>query len=91
MDPAAHLGIRGNGHQAWPGWPTAPRLEALRAAWFDTSDLAAQQAICVQIQEQFWQDVPYIPLGQRFSPVALNRRVTGVVKGFPLFYGLRLA
>jgi peptide/nickel transport system substrate-binding protein len=91
MDPAAHLGIRANGVKAWAGWPTSPQLESLRAAWFDTSDVPAQQAICVDIQKQFWQDVPYIPLGQRFGPTAFNRRVTDVVRGFPLFYGLQVS
>jgi peptide/nickel transport system substrate-binding protein len=90
MDPAAHLGIRGNGLKAGAGWPTSPELETLRAAWFDTADIAAQQAICVEIQQQVWRDVPYIPLGQRFGPYAFNRRVRDVVKGFPLFYGLKL-
>ena len=90
MDPAGHIGIRGNGRQAWVGWPTAPKLEALRDAWFTAPDVAAQQAICVQLQQQFWQDVPYIPLGERFSLNALNKRVTDVVRGFPLFHGLKL-
>jgi len=90
MDPAGHIGIRGNGRQAWVGWPEAPKLEALRDAWFAAPDVAAQQAICVKLQQQFWQDVPYIPLGERFSLNALNRRVTDVVRGFPLFYGLKL-
>ena len=91
MDPAAHLGIRANGRQAWAGWPTSPTLEQLRAEWFDTTDVAEQQAICVKIQRQFWQDVPYIPLGQRFGPMAVNRRVTDLPKGFPLFYGLKVS
>jgi len=90
MDPAGHIGIRGNGKQAWVGWPTAPKLEALRAAWFAAPDVSAQQAICAQLQQQFWQDVPYIPLGEGFSQYALNKRVSGVVKGFPLFYGLKI-
>ncbi len=90
VDPAAHLGIRANGPKAWPGWPSSERLEALRMNWFDTADLAAQQAICREIQLQCWQDVPYIPLGQRFSPTAFNRRVANVPRGFPLFYGVTL-
>ena len=32
FDPASQLGIRGNGADAWFGWPTAPKLEALRQA-----------------------------------------------------------
>jgi peptide/nickel transport system substrate-binding protein len=90
MDPAGHIGLRANGLKAWAGWPTSPELERLRDAWFDTSDLAAQQAICVDIQKQFWQDVPYIPLGQRFFPYVFNNRVQDVPRGFPLFYGLKL-
>jgi peptide/nickel transport system substrate-binding protein len=91
MDPADHIGLRANGLKAWAGWPTSQALENLRDAWFDTDDLAAQQAICVKIQLQFWQDVPYIPLGQRFGPMAFNTRVVDVPRGFPLFYGLRLS
>jgi ABC-type transport system substrate-binding protein len=45
----------------------------------------------VEIQKQFWQDVPYIPLGQRFGPYAFNTRVTDVPRGFLLFYGLKIA
>jgi peptide/nickel transport system substrate-binding protein len=90
MDPSSHIALRGNGVKAWAGWPTSPRIEALRDAWFDAPDVAAQKEICVQIQRQFWVDLPYIPLGQRFGPVAVNTRVTDVPKGFPLFYGLKI-
>jgi peptide/nickel transport system substrate-binding protein len=91
MDPSSHIALRGNGVKAWAGWPTSPRIESLRDAWFDAPDVPAQQAICVEIQKQFWQDVPYIPLGQRFGPYAFNTRVTDVPRGFPLFYGLKIA
>ena len=91
MDPSSHIALRGNGVKAWAGWPTSARIEALRDAWFDAADVAAQRAICVEIQQQFWQDVPYIPLGQRFAPVAVNSRVTNVPRGVPLFYGLKVA
>ena len=90
MDPSSHIALRGNGIKAWAGWPTSPRIEALRENWFDAPDVAAQQAICIDIQRQFWVDLPYIPLGQRFGPVAVNNRVTDVPKGFPLFYGLKI-
>ncbi len=45
FDPAAQLGIRGNGDEAWFGWPEMPKLEALRAAWFTAPDVAAQKRI----------------------------------------------
>jgi peptide/nickel transport system substrate-binding protein len=91
MDPSSHIALRGNGRQAWAGWPTSPRIEELRTAWFDASDLAAQKEICVQIQKQFWVDVPYIPLGQTFTLNALNVRVRDVPTGFPLFYGIKVS
>ena len=90
MDPSIHIALRGNGTKAWAGWPTMPRIEALRTAWFNAPDEAAQKAICVDIQKQFWLDVPYIPLGQTIGQNALNVRVTDVPVGQPLFYGLRL-
>jgi peptide/nickel transport system substrate-binding protein len=45
-NPAGHLGLRGNGDKGWFGWPNAPRLEELRAQWFDAPDLATQKEIC---------------------------------------------
>jgi len=38
MDPSSHIALRGNGRQAWAGWPTSPRIEELRTAWFDAPD-----------------------------------------------------
>jgi len=88
FNPAGHLSLRGNGADSWFGWPTAPKIEALRSAWFSAPDFAAQQAICRKIQEQVFVDVPYIPLGQYFQPVAYRRSVSGVKDGFPIFWGL---
>ncbi|HEX3349277.1 MAG TPA: ABC transporter substrate-binding protein, partial [Acetobacteraceae bacterium] len=90
MDPSVHIALRGNGVKAWAGWPTMPRIEELRTAWLDAPDLAAQKAICVEIQKQFWVDVPYIPLGQTTGINGFNVRVTDVPVGAPLFYGLKL-
>ena len=63
FDPAAHLGLRGTPAAAWFGWPTMPRMEALRSEWFEAPDLAEQKRICAEIERQFWTDVPYLPLG----------------------------
>jgi peptide/nickel transport system substrate-binding protein len=81
-DPAAHLGLRGTGPAAWFGWPTMPRMEALRAAWFDAPDLAAQKAICSEMERQFWIDVPYIPLGCVYTPTAYSVGLTQPRTGF---------
>ena len=91
FDPAAQLGIRGNGDRAWFGWPSMPRMEELRAAWFDAPDQAAQKRICEEIQRQFWVDVPYIPLGVSYLPSAWHKSYSGVRMGFPQFYDITKA
>ena len=82
--PAGHLLLRGNGPDAWFGWPAAPKLEALREAWFDAPDLETQKRIGRDIQTQFFVDVPYIPLGQYFTDSAYQRGLTGARRGIPL-------
>jgi peptide/nickel transport system substrate-binding protein len=93
-DPAGHLSIRGNGTGpgSWFGWPTSPRLEALRDAWFVAPDLAAQQKICEEMQIVAFQDLPYVPTGQFFIPFAFRRNVTSILKGpMPLFWNVKKA
>ncbi len=85
FDPASQLGIRGNGDQAWFGWSRAPKLEALRAAWFEAPDQAAQKAVCADIQRAFWDEVPYLPLGAYYEATA-TRRLGPMRNGFVQFY-----
>jgi peptide/nickel transport system substrate-binding protein len=87
-DPASHLGLRGNGMDAWPGWPTSPTLEHLRDQWFAAPDLAARKSICQSIQRQAWQDVPYIPSGRWRDITAYRSNLRDVLSGMPLFYNL---
>jgi peptide/nickel transport system substrate-binding protein len=89
MNPGAHLLLRGNGDGAWFGWPTSPGLEALRDEWFDAPTAEAQVALGRKIQAQFWQDVPYWPLGQYFVSSAWRRSITGVLKGMVLPLNVR--
>ncbi len=91
FDPASQLGIRGNGADAWFGWPTAPKIEALRQQWFEAENLAEQKRICVELQLQFWRDVPYIPLGAFYASIAYNKKLSGIRGGFPQFYDVRSA
>jgi peptide/nickel transport system substrate-binding protein len=89
FNPAGHLSLRGNGANSWFGWPTAPKIEALRDAWFDAPDLAAQQKICADLQLQVLQDVPYVPLGQYFVMQAFRSNLQGVLTGFPIFWNVQ--
>lgn len=90
--PGSHQPIRGHGDGAWAGWPTIPRLEELREAWFEAPDIEAERRIAREIQMTVWQEVPFIPLGLVLPPQAYRRSITGVVKGGPaLFWGVRRA
>ncbi len=88
-DPISHLAIRGNGLNAWPGWPISERLETLRNSWVASPTADGRRAIARQIQEQVWVDVPYIPLGRWIDPTAHRRNITGMLQGAALFYNLR--
>jgi peptide/nickel transport system substrate-binding protein len=90
MSPAAHAFLRGTGRQALWGWPSMPKVEALRTAWIDAADPAQQQKLCRAIQVQAFEDVPYIPLGAFFFASAYRRDLTGMLKGsIPMFTNLR--
>ena len=89
--PGGNLALRGNGAAAWFGWPTAPKLEALRTEWLSTTDLAAQRRIAADIQAQAFVDVPFLPLGEFFQPTVQRRELVGTLKGLSLFWNVRRA
>lgn len=89
MDPAGHPVARGNGANAWFGWPNVPKLEALRDSWFDAPDLATQKSIAADMQRVVMDEVVFIPTGGFFRPTAIRRDVAGRVPGFMTFYNLK--
>jgi peptide/nickel transport system substrate-binding protein len=89
MDPAGHFPLRGNGTASWPGWPTIPKLEELRDAWFDAPDLPAQQAIAQDMQRVAMDEVPFIPVGAYRSVTAHRRNLSERVPGFAIFWGMK--
>ena len=92
MSPAAHLGLRSDGRPAWAGWPTDPRMEELRRSWIFASGVADQQRIAAEIEQQAFQEAPYIPLGQYSVPTAYRKSLSDVVDAYaPFFWGLRKA
>ena len=91
-NPASHLPLRGNGLDGWFGWPTDPDMETLRDRWFDAPDLAAQRAICDDMQRLAFDHVPFYPVGQRFLATAMRDSLMDVVAAsYPIFWGVRRA
>ena len=91
-NPYGNVLIRADGLAAFDGWPTSPRIEALRAAWLDAASLDDQRRICTELQMQLWQDVPYIPMGEYWQSTAYRKDLVDVLPGcFAVFWGIRRA
>jgi peptide/nickel transport system substrate-binding protein len=88
-DPFAHFPLRGNGADAWTGWPTMPRLEELREAWLFAPDLDAQRAIGREMQIVAMDELPFIPVGAYISSTALRRDLTHRIPGMALMWNIR--
>jgi peptide/nickel transport system substrate-binding protein len=91
MTPATHRLLRGNGGEAGAaaGWPSSPRIEALRGQWLDAPDVTDQRKIAAEIQAQAFIDVPYFPLGTWYAETAFRSDLTGVLDGQALFWNVR--
>jgi peptide/nickel transport system substrate-binding protein len=88
--PGSSYPLRGNGAAGWNGWPSDPKIEALRQQWFEASDTAAARAICREMQLEAMQSLPYIPLGQWTQPAAFTSKLTGLLQSpFMLFWNAR--
>ena len=89
INPAGHISLRTNGDKAWFGWPEDAKLEDLRNRWFAAPDVAAQAAICAEMQQEALVSVPYVPLGQYLQPTAYRTSLDGVLSGFAIFWNVK--
>jgi peptide/nickel transport system substrate-binding protein len=88
--PYGHPMLRADGKAPVVGWYTSSRIEELRAAWLDAADFEEQRRICAALQEQLWEDVPFIPMGEYWQATAYRKDLTDVQSGcFAVFYGVR--
>ena len=88
INPAGHA-FRAHGEKAWFGWPTSEKIEALRNAWIDASDLPAQKKIADDMQRQWFVDVPMLYTGQWMQPTAHRADLSGILPGFAVFWNVR--
>ncbi|MGD0108869.1 MAG: ABC transporter substrate-binding protein [Rhodopila sp.] len=89
MTPATHRLLRGNGEQAGAGWPSSPKIEALRDQWLDAPDVTVQRKIAAEIQARAFIDVPYFPLGTWYPQTAFRSDLKGVLDGQAIFWNVR--
>ena len=88
LNPAVSFLARGNGRDAWYGWPTDPALETLRLAWFEAASPGEQRSLAEQMQRQVLDQAAYLPLGQILQPTAY-RGLSGLLPGFAKFWSVR--
>ena len=88
-DPLLGSLLRGNGKDAWIGWPDSPAMEAAYASWLDAETLVEQTRIEHQIHLIAINEVPFIPLGRYRPSAAWNRRISDPGKGpAPTFWNI---
>jgi peptide/nickel transport system substrate-binding protein len=89
LNPAVSFLARGNGRDAWYGWPTDPTLERLRLSWFEASTRTEQKEIAAKMQVQVLSQAPYLPLGQILQPTVWRSSLSGILPGFAKFWSVR--
>ncbi len=88
-DPIFATNVRGNGGEAWFGWPSDEKVEAMRTAWMDSTDEAVLKRLDGEIQARAFETVPFIPLGQYLPPAAWRSGLRGLLKGpVPVFWNV---
>ena len=91
LDPGSHPALAGNGTGpgSYSGWPTIPRLEALRDAYFEAADDDARKAVCDGLQQTVIDEVAFIPLGAFTQYTALRRDIRDRLPGNVVFWNLK--
>jgi peptide/nickel transport system substrate-binding protein len=91
-DPLLGSLLRGNGKDAWIGWPEIPRIEAAYNAWLDSDDATEQTRLEREIQLAAFESVPFVPLGRYMPRAAWSKRISDPLKGpAPVFWGVSKA
>ncbi|MFW5833700.1 MAG: ABC transporter substrate-binding protein, partial [Pseudomonadota bacterium] len=77
--PINLFGHAATGEDAWFGWPKNERHEELRDAWAAAPTLEDRLAVTRELQENAWNFVPHVQLGQWVQPVAHRSNLQGVI------------
>jgi peptide/nickel transport system substrate-binding protein len=80
--PVALSAHAASGQNAWFGWPSDDKHEKMRDEWAAAPTLEARRAVARRIQENYWDFVPMVYLGQWTQPCAHRKNVQGII-GMP--------
>jgi len=91
MNPIANLQISGKGKKGgWFGWPDDPKMEELRDAYARTSSVDEHKQLAAEIQDEVYNQVIYVPLGQYRVVASWRKSLSGVLDGpaTPVFWNI---
>jgi peptide/nickel transport system substrate-binding protein len=91
INPIANVCIGGRGKNGgWFGWAEDPKMEDLRLQFAKALTPEDQKKIAAEIQQENYDQVIYIPLGQYVAPSAWRKSLTGVLDGpaTPIFWNI---
>jgi len=91
INPVANVCIGGKGKNGgWFGWSEDAKVEALRDQFVRATSPDEQKKIAAAIQQEVYDQVIYIPLGQFAQPSAWRKSLTGVLDGpaTPIFWNI---
>ena len=91
INPVVNVSIGGRGKNGgWFGWSKDDKMEKLRDAFARSSSPEEQKKIAAEIQQEVYDQVIYIPLGQFQQPSAWRKSLSGVLDGpaTPVFWNI---
>lgn len=92
MNPVVSAPFRGQGKAGWFGWYDNPKVETLTQEWLDAPDVDARKKIAAAIQQENYEQVPTVTLGQFQIPTAYRTNLTGKLEANgPLFWNVKRA
>src|SRR3984957_10404552 len=91
MNPIVNFSIGGRGKNGgWFGWAGGPKIETLKDTFARASTPEEQKKIATSIQQEAYDQVIYIPLGQFTQPSVWRKSLSGVLDGpaTPIFWNI---
>ena len=91
VNPISNSGVGGRGKNGgWFGWAEDAKIEQMNDAFVRSTSPQEQKKIAAEIQQEVYDQVLYIPLGQYLTPSAWRKSLTGVLGGpaTPVFWNI---
>jgi len=91
MNPIVNFAIGGRGKNGgWFGWAEDAKIEQLKDEFVRASSADEQKKIAASIQQEAYDQVIFIPLGEFTQPSAWRKSLSGVLDGpaTPIFWNI---